>query len=92
MNAKQGTVYEGHRSNDPLPFEPSFVSTFCRGISTGQPKYAVNIPLGDIKLYLPRNIEEQYNIYQQEGEDSVFLAQANIGTFGSVVDLHDGAT
>jgi hypothetical protein len=91
-NAKQGTVYEGHRSNDPLPFKPSFVSTFCRGISAGQPKFAVNIPLGDLTLHLPQHIEEQYSIYQQEGEDSVFLAQANIGTFGSVVDLHDGNT
>jgi hypothetical protein len=92
MNAKQGTVYEGHRSNDPLPFEPCFVSTFCRGISAGQPKFAVNIPLEDIKLYLPQHVEQQYNLYQQEGEDSVFLAQANIGTFASVVDLHDGNT
>jgi hypothetical protein len=92
MNAKQGTVYEGHRSNEPLLFKPSFISTFCRGISVGQPKYAVNIPLEDIKLYLPQHIEKQYNIYQQEGEDSAFLAQANIGTFGSVVDLHDGNT
>jgi hypothetical protein len=58
----------------------------------GQPKYAVNIPLEDIKLYLPQHIEKEYSIYQQEGEASVFLAPANIGTFESVVDLHDGNT
>jgi hypothetical protein len=90
MNAKQGTVYESHKNGQPLAFESSFVSTFCRGISVGQPKYAVNIPLGGIKLFLPQRIEERYKIYQQEDEDSVFLAQANIGTFGSVVDIHDG--
>lgn len=84
MNVKQGTVYGSHRNRQPVAFKASLVSTFCRVISVGEPKYAINIPLDDIKLYLPQHIEERYKIYQQEGEDSVFLAQANIGTFGSV--------
>jgi hypothetical protein len=92
MNAKQATIYEGHRRNEPLIFQPSLISTLSRGISVGQPKYAVNIPLEDTKLLLPQHIEKQYKLYQQEGRDSVFLAQANIGTFGSVVDLHEGNT
>jgi hypothetical protein len=87
---RQGTVYEAHRNGQPLEFEPKFVSAFCRGTSVGYPKYVVNIPLGNIKLYLPQHIQEHYTVYQQEDEDSVFLAQANIGTFGSVVDIHDG--
>jgi hypothetical protein len=89
MNIRQGTIYTDHRKSDPVPFQASYVSEFCRGISA-EHKYVVNIPLDGITLPPPIDIEKDYHIYQQEGEKSVFLAEANIGTFGSVVDLHEG--
>jgi hypothetical protein len=89
MNISQGSVYEGYKEID---FEPKMLSTFVDGMSMKKPKYALNIPLGKIELHLPERVEKLYKIYQQEGYDSVFSAQANIGTFGAFVDIHDGNT
>jgi hypothetical protein len=90
INVNNGTIYEGVKKNHPVPFESSAVTEFCDGWSVGLPKYVVNIPLGDIAFPPPRDIENEYHIYQQDGQENVFFAQANIGTAGSVVDLHDG--
>ncbi|KAH8727455.1 hypothetical protein GQ44DRAFT_788988 [Phaeosphaeriaceae sp. PMI808] len=91
MNIEKGSIYEGSRMNDPLTFNPSFVREFTSGISAGEPKFAMNIPLKeDILLHPPPVIASLYHIYQEEGTGSVFSACANIGTLGSVVDIHEG--
>ncbi|KAH8732081.1 hypothetical protein GQ44DRAFT_767119 [Phaeosphaeriaceae sp. PMI808] len=88
-NVQQSLIYEGDRKNEPLPFQFSFVREFTSGVSIIQPKYAIDIPLHNTLLRPPSAIESQYHIYHQEGKNSVFQASANIGTVGSVVDIHD---
>ena len=87
MKLDQSTIYQGDRKTRPIEFQPGFVIEFTSGTAVGEPKTAFNIPLG-ISFHTPPDIEQLYHAFEAEGDaDS---PSANIGTAGSVVDLHEG--